>query len=65
LNEACPKADYKICAYLDRLPNKADALLWSSGIFDELAALPLALAAARPGCIINPRARAPPLSTAA
>lgn len=37
LKGACPQAGYKICPYVDRLPTKADYLLWwGSGIYDEL-----------------------------
>jgi hypothetical protein len=40
LAEACPKAHYKICTDLDRLPITADELLWSSGIFQQLGNFP-------------------------
>jgi len=36
LKEACPDAGYKICAYVNRLPETADDLLWMTGIFKEL-----------------------------
>jgi hypothetical protein len=41
LHEACPQAGYKMCAYTDRLPNKADTLLWEDGgIFNQLGNFP-------------------------
>ncbi len=41
LHEACPQAGYKMCAYADRLPNKADTLLWEDGgIFNQLGSFP-------------------------
>jgi hypothetical protein len=40
LHDVCPRARYKICAYTDNLPASADALLWSSGIFERLGGFP-------------------------
>jgi hypothetical protein len=36
LKDACPHESYRICAYLDQLPETADELLWSSGLFEKL-----------------------------
>jgi hypothetical protein len=36
LKSVCPSAGYKICPYVDRLPQTADQLLWTTGIFDQL-----------------------------
>lgn len=35
LKEACPGAGYKICNYVDRLPDTADELLWHSKMFGD------------------------------
>lgn len=40
LQTACPAAGYKICAYVDILPETADDFLWSSGLFQKLGSFP-------------------------
>jgi hypothetical protein len=40
LDEACPQAGYKICAYRDQFPESADGLLWTTGIFERLGGFP-------------------------
>jgi hypothetical protein len=42
LDAACPQAGYKICAYKDRLPSRADAWLWEEKIspFHKLGGFP-------------------------
>ncbi len=36
LQATCPGAAYRLCAYVDRLPESADALLWGDGIIVHL-----------------------------
>lgn len=63
LEEACPQAGYKICAYKDQLPATADELLWTTGIFqklggfegmkDEAPAIVSATLRSRPGEVLS------------
>ncbi len=36
LEQSCPQAGYKICRYTNQLPQTADELLWTSGLFQKL-----------------------------
>jgi hypothetical protein len=36
LTDSCPGAGYRICTYLNQLPETANELLWSSGMYEKL-----------------------------